>query len=213
MYAADPNVISRTISLAGKTHTIVGVLPDGFRGLSARADVMIPMMSLVTEWGLDQPWSHTFLLVARLKPGVAPADGRAAVQSLGSVVDRAYPHPEYTKERWGANARELDSTRVDPVVRRSLLILLGAVGLFLLIACANVANLFLVRAAGRRREIAVRLAMGAGRGRLARQLLTESLMLSLFGGMASIAVACSRLRKARRRALPQAGRGRRCSTS
>ena len=128
-------------------------------------------------------------MIARLEPGVTPDAAKVAVRQLGGVVADAYPHPQIKNERWGAIARELDRTRVDPVVRRSLLVLLGAVSLVLLIACANVANLFLVRASGRRREIAVRLAVGAGRRRLVRQLLTESVVLSMLGGVASVLVA------------------------
>jgi predicted permease len=138
---------------------------------------------------LNEPFSHGWDMIARLGPGVTPERAKVVVRQLGGVVADAFPNPRIENERWGAIARELDRTRVDPVVRRSLLVLLGAVGLVLLIACANVANLFLVRAAGRRREIAVRLAVGAGRRRLVRQLLTESVVLSMLGGVASIVVA------------------------
>jgi predicted permease len=187
-YNADPSVLGRAFTLDGKPCSIIGVLPAGFRGMSGTADLLISFMSQDPQQ-LSEAWSHSYDLVARLKPGVTPDHAKAVVRQLGGIVADAYPNPEIKTLRWGAVARELDGTRVDPIVRRSLLVLLGAVGLVLLIACANVANLFLVRAAGRRREIAVRLAVGAGRRRLVRQLLTESVVLSLLGGVASLAVA------------------------
>ncbi|HEY9478707.1 MAG TPA: ABC transporter permease [Gemmatimonadaceae bacterium] len=187
-FNADPSVLGRALNIDGDPYTIIGVLPPGFRGLSGRAELWVPIMSMPAEV-LNEAWSHTFVMTARLKPGVSPDQARQASAALGKVVDETYPARSGGDNHWGATARALDATRVDPVVRRSLLILLGAVGLVLLIACANVANLFLVRAAGRRREIAVRLAVGAGRRRLVRQLLTESVLLSIAGGVASIIVA------------------------
>ncbi|MEO7040514.1 MAG: ABC transporter permease [Gemmatimonadaceae bacterium] len=187
-YNADPKVLGKTIDVEAKPYTIVGVLPRGFRGLSGRAELWTNLMSNSAE-EMNEAWMHSFTLVARLAPGVTTAHARMEAPRLGVIVDHAYPNREVGTEHWGAAARELDATRVDPVVRKSLLVLLAAVGLVLLIACANVANLFLVRASGRRREIAVRLAVGAGRARLIRQLLTESVMLSIIGGLAGMTIA------------------------
>ncbi len=189
LYNADPAILGAMLDVDGRPYTIVGVAAPEFRGLSGQATFWMPIASSPPGWNVTVPWNHNYFAVARLEPGVSVDRAKAEVQRLGTLVDAVYPSPVVATEHWGAVAHELDSARVDARVRRTLLILFVAVGLVLLIACANVANLFLVHAAGRRAEIAVRLAIGAGRRRLVRQLLAESLLLSLSGGIASLVVA------------------------
>lgn len=190
-FKADPTVIGRTMHIDDTSFEIVGVTPPNFRGLSGRAEVFVPVTTRSAE-DLAEAWSLEYSQVARLKPGVTIGRARAETRVLGSRVYASTPMKEaagtggYT---WSADARSLNDTRVAPVLRRSLLLLFGAVGFVLLIACVNLASLLLGRAAARGSEIAIRVAIGAGRGRLVRLLLTESMLLGMLGGVASLGVA------------------------
>lgn len=191
LYNATPDIRSRTIDVDGTSYEIVGVAPPGFNGLSGSAKIWIPTAAPPVLWAdfIHQPYNHFHHLIGRLASGRTPEQAKAAARTLGATVDAAYPVRGLANVHMGAVATELDGMRVDARIRRTLFILTGAVALVLLICCANVANLFLVRASSRRREIATRLALGAGRGRLIRQLLVESVLLSTIGGAGALAIA------------------------
>jgi putative ABC transport system permease protein len=187
-FNADSSVLGRFLEIDRVRYTIIGVMPPGFRGITGTADLWLPILSR-RPWVFDAQFDHGFSMIARLRSGVTLEQAAAAVTVLGAQVDAVYSRPDGRNRSMGAMAVSLDGTRVDPRVRRSLLVLLGAVTFVLMIACANIANLFLVRARARSREIAVRLAMGAARARVVRQLLTESVLLAAVGGAAGVLVA------------------------
>ncbi len=175
-FGADPNVIGRIIRIDGKPATIVGVLPRDFEFAPGRsAPVWVPIHQTgdpITRRSLC--WLSVF---GRLAPGVTPEQARAEMQSISTRLSREYPKENSSVYFVMESLNEQVVGKVRPI----LLILLGAVGFVLLITCANVANLVMTRSIGRRKEFAVRSALGASRGSLLTQLLTESLLLSFVG--------------------------------
>jgi predicted permease len=191
-YGGAESAIGSLIELNGQRYTIVGVTPPGFSGMSGNARVW-PLFTAVRGLStLQSATTHQFEVVARLTPTATAAAAKTDMVNVGRVVNATYPDDGGTA--WRAIGYTLQELRVDPMVGRSVIVLAIAVSLLLLIACVNVANLLLARAAARRRELAVRLAIGAGQGRLVRQLLTESAMLSLTGVVAGIAFAALAVR-------------------
>ena len=183
-FGADPSVIGRTVMLNGLPFEVIGVLPAGVQFPGNAARVYLP---LVLQSGAAEPprAAHYLTVYARLKPGVAMEQARAEMDRIGRNLEARYPD---MSEGHGSHVTPLAPEMVKSV-RSMLLVLMAAVAFILLIACINVTNLLLARAAGRRREMAVRAAIGAGRARLVRQVLVETSLLALFGGVCGVVLA------------------------
>ncbi len=181
-FNADPKLIGAPIQLQGRAFTVAGVLPKNFE-LPSWADLWLPEGMAGDE--ITNPLRHGFGVIARLKPGVSPRQVHARLVAIGQLLAREHPK---TSKNFGLTIRGLQQDLAGNL-RPALLVLLGAVTFVLLIACVNVANLLLSRAATRRREFAIRIALGAGRWRIVRDSLAESIRLSLAGGLAGLLVA------------------------
>jgi putative ABC transport system permease protein len=193
-FGNDPNILSKSVRMDTDLYRIVGVMPAGFDAPGRTAEERnIEVWAATSFYGAplsDHPARNRRNLptaIARLKPGVTIAAAQSRLDALVASLQKQFAADYPTQNSWTVRLMPLKE-RVVGNVRQSLVLLLGAVGLVLLIACVNVANLLLARASVRGREMAIRRALGAAQGRLTRQLLTESLLLSLFGGTAGVAI-------------------------
>jgi putative ABC transport system permease protein len=179
-FGSDPNIVGKPITLSGVTGTVIGIMPANFQLLDPAADVWVPLSQ--NQFASSARQVRLLSVVGRLAGDLKPAAASAELNTIASQWAGQYPDSNS-----GVGMRVVPlHQQVTGKFRPALLLLLGAVGLVLLIACANIINLMLVRSASRQKEIAVRAALGAGRMRLLRQLLTESITLSLIGGAAGV---------------------------
>ena len=196
LFEGSRDVTRRTIEISGHPYAIIGVAPAGFQGLNqlSGADVFLPFSTYPRVYPMPgqvaQRRALLFAAVGRLKPGVSVRQAESAMQSVAQELERQFPRENQGRRVSLTTVTEAAlNARTRPVLSQAGAVLMTIAALVLLIACANVANLLLVRATGRHKEISLRLALGAGRGRLIRQLLTESVVLAMAGGGGGLILA------------------------
>jgi putative ABC transport system permease protein len=179
-FGADPSIVGRPVMLDGVAHTVVGIVSD--RGLVPQVQVVMP---LVIDPARESRGNHTLSTIGRLRPGVSIAQAREDMQRVARELSK-----EFTDDAdWGTTVASFYDWLVPQSIRRTLYIMLASVAVVLLVVCSNLANLMLARASAQSRELAVRVALGASRARIMRQVLTESLLLAMAGGAAGLALA------------------------
>jgi predicted permease len=181
-FGSDPGIVGKDIELNGKGYTVVGVMDSDFR-MPTWAEVWTPLAWTDKEKAVRG--EHHYMAIARLKDGVALQQAQAEMDAISHALEQQYPEDD---KGWGAVVVPLRKEMVGDL-RPALLVLLGAVGFVLLIACANVANLVLAKTLARRKEIAIRTALGADRGQIMAQVLTETILLALAGGVFGLVIA------------------------
>jgi putative ABC transport system permease protein len=181
-FGSDPNVVGRDITVNSQQYTVAGVMPEKFL-MPDFAKVWVPLAWSDTDRAVRG--NHNYLVIARLKPSVQIEQAKAELASISSRLEQQYPEDD---KGWGATVIPLREQLVGDV-RTALFVLLGAVAFVLLIACANVANLVLAKMLGRRRELAIRTALGASRAALLRHVLAETMLLSVLGGVLGLLLA------------------------
>src|ERR1022692_4271078 len=195
-FGADPKILGRTLTLNRKPCTVIGVLPAHGPFDRSWAQLWTPLAFEPHDMTRDYHW---LMSCARLKPGVTLEKAQAAMNAIGARIAETYPD---SNKGWGVTVDRFEDQIVGRQLRRSLFVLLAAVGAILLIGCANLANLTLARGASREREIAVRASLGAGSWRLIRQLLTENLLIAVAGGALGLALGYAMIRGLIRLAPP-----------
>src|SRR5437868_5015130 len=187
-FAGSPAVLGQPLGLEGRSYNILGVMPPGF-DLPAAAEIWVPLQANIENLPLTERAATNNEIVARLKPGVSLGQADAELKAIDRQLEQEYPD---FRRGWGVKVISMRQQLLGDLeghVRGALFVLMAGVGFLLLICCANVANLQLARGISRERELALRRALGAGRWRLIRQLLTESMLLALLGGAAGLILA------------------------